>query len=58
MKPDEQFLRQQTATDEEYWEKWKQVEGKNQRFLIHIVPVIGNIDVTKAKIRSIKRTTK
>lgn len=52
--PDEQSLRQQTTTDEEYWQKWKQVEGKNQRFLIHIVPVIGNIDVTKAKIRGIK----
>lgn len=25
-------------------------EAKNQRFLIHIVPVIGNIDVTKEKI--------
>ena len=57
VKPDEQFLRQQTTTDEEYWQKWKQVEGKNQRFLIHIVPVIGYIDVTKAKIKSIKGLT-
>lgn len=34
--------------------EWKAEETKNQRFLIHIVPVIGNIDVTKAKIDSIK----
>ena len=33
---------------------WIAEESKNQRFLIHIVPVIGNIDVTKAKIESIK----
>ena len=30
--------------------KWTAEESKNQRFLIHIVPVIGNIDVTKEKI--------
>lgn len=35
-------------------EQWIADESKNQRFLIHIVPVIGNIDVTKAKIDSIK----
>ena len=29
---------------------WSEAEGKNQRFLIHIVPVIGNIDVTKEKM--------
>lgn len=34
--------------------QWESDESKNQRFLIHIVPVIGNIDVTKAKIDSIK----
>ena len=34
--------------------QWIADESKNQRFLIHIVPVIGNIDVTKAKIDSIK----
>lgn len=31
-------------------EVWISEESKNQRFLIHIVPVIGNVDVTKAKI--------
>lgn len=35
-------------------DKWIAEESKNQRFLIHIVPVIGNIDVTKAKIENIK----
>lgn len=35
-------------------QQWIADESKNQRFLIHIVPVIGNIDVTKAKIDSIK----
>ena len=29
-------------------------EEKNQRFLVHIVPVIGNIDVTKEKIDHLK----
>jgi len=33
---------------------WIDTESKNQRFLIHIVPVIGNIDVSKAKMDSIK----
>mgnify|MGYP006363021951 CR=1 FL=1 len=28
---------------------WKSVEQRNQRFLINIIPIIGNIDVTKAK---------
>jgi len=30
--------------------RWEAEEKKNQRFLVHIVPVIGNIDVTKEKI--------
>lgn len=34
--------------------KWSLEESKNQRFLIHIVPVIGNIDVTKERIEKIK----
>lgn len=33
---------------------WVAVESKNQRFLIHIVPVIGNIDVTKEKIEKLQ----
>lgn len=35
-------------------EQWIAEESKNQRFLIHIVPVIGNIDVTKEKIDKIQ----
>ena len=34
--------------------KWSLEESKNQRFLIHIVPVIGNIDVTKEKIEKLQ----
>ena len=37
---------------------WKDEEEKNQRFLIHIVPVIGNIDVTKEKIDRIQGKNK
>lgn len=33
---------------------WIAEESKNQRFLIHIVPVIGNIDVTKEKIEKLQ----
>lgn len=35
-------------------DEWKFEEAKNQRFLIHIVPVIGNIEVTKEKFDEIK----
>lgn len=37
---------------------WNEEESKNQRFLIHIVPVIGNIDVTKENIENIKGKNK
>lgn len=37
---------------------WIAEESKNQRFLIHIVPVIGNIDVTKEKIEKYKGVSK
>lgn len=33
---------------------WRNVEQRNQRFLINIIPIIGNIDVTKAKLDNIK----
>lgn len=33
---------------------WNKEESRNQRFLIHIVPVIGNIDVTKEKIERLQ----
>lgn len=34
---------------------WRNVEVMNQRFLINIIPIIGNIDVTKAKIANVNR---
>lgn len=43
-----------SPSNDEEWNVWNLEESKNQRFLIHIVPVIGNIDVTKAKIDSIQ----
>ncbi len=43
----------QPQTPEEI-KMWIAEESKNQRFLIHIVPVIGNIDVTKEKIDRIQ----
>lgn len=48
--PDEKKIRQASLSDQDYWLKWTAEEAKNQRFLIHIVPVIGNIDVTKERI--------
>lgn len=53
--PDETSLKSKAADDEEFAELWSEEEGKNQRFLIHIVPVIGNIDVTKEKIDAYKK---
>lgn len=52
--PDENKIKAETSSSKEYWEKWTAEEGKNQRFLIHIVPVIGNIDVTKEKFDNYK----
>lgn len=34
---------------------WMSVEQRNQRFLINIIPIIGNIDVTKAKFDKISK---
>ena len=34
--------------------KWMAEESKNQRFLIHIVPVIGDIDMTQEKMNKLK----
>lgn len=41
------------STKEEL-DAWNKEESRNQRFLIHIVPVIGNIDVTKEKIERLQ----
>lgn len=52
--PDEEALHAAYPNPKEYWQHWMEEEGKNQRFLVHIVPVIGNIDVTKDKIDQLK----
>ena len=55
--PDESILKSKAANDKEFAKLWSEEEGKNQRFLIHIVPVIGNIDVTKEKIDAYKKNS-
>ena len=50
-------LKNKAADTKEYVKLWNDEEGKNQRFLIHIVPVIGNIDVTKEKIDAYKKNS-
>lgn len=55
--PDEAALKSKAANDNEFAKLWNEEEGKNQRFLIHIVPVIGNIDVTKEKIDAYKKNS-
>lgn len=54
IEPNEEELHKIASDDKGYKALWENEEGKNQRFLIHIVPIIGNIDVTKAKIDSIQ----
>ena len=53
--PDYKKLKAEASSEKEFWEKWTVEEGKNQRFLIHIVPVIGNIDVKKEKFDNFRR---
>lgn len=55
--PDDAVIESKTTDSKEYARLWSEEEGKNQRFLIHIVPVIGNIDVTKEKIDTYKRNS-
>lgn len=52
--PNEELLRKQYPNPIDFNKYWREEEEKNQRFLIHIVPVIGNIDVSKEKIDRIK----
>lgn len=52
--PNETLLRESYPNPKVYAKKWTEEESKNQRFLVHIVPVIGNIDVTKEKIEKLK----
>ena len=51
---DTESLHKKYPDPKEYWKHWVEEEGKNQRFLVHIVPVIGNIDVTKEKMDNLK----
>lgn len=55
--PDVVELKNKAADTKDYVKLWNDEEGKNQRFLIHIVPVIGNIDVTKEKIDAYKKNS-
>lgn len=52
--PNEAAIRAVAEDDKDFARRWNQEEGKNQRFLIHVVPVIGNIDVTREKINRIQ----
>ncbi len=54
IEPNEEELHKKISDNKEYKKLWEIEEGKNQRFLIHIVPVIGNIDVTKEKINKLQ----
>lgn len=38
-------LEQQKITSTEGYRAWSHEESKNQRFLVHIVPVIGKLDM-------------
>ena len=52
--PDEEALKREYPNAKDYQKKWLEEETKNQRFLVHIAPVIGNIDVTKSKLDAIQ----
>ena len=52
--PNDAQLHQQYPNQQDYQRKWNEIEMSNQRFLIHIVPVIGNIDVSREKIDKLK----
>lgn len=54
VEPNEELLRSQYPDSKDYHKHWIEEESKNQRFLVHIVPVIGNVDVTKDKLDKIK----
>lgn len=53
LNPAEQKYSSINEVQKEDWQEWKNVEQRNQRFLINIIPIIGNIDVTKAKFNGI-----
>lgn len=47
---DEDSLRAQYPDKKAFVDHWVKEESKNQRFLVHVVPIIGNIDFTKKKL--------
>lgn len=51
---EEKYSTINNITKEDFAE-WRKVEQQNQRFLINIIPIIGNIDVTKAKFEDINK---
>jgi len=53
--PDEAALLKKYPNQADFQKAWSEVEMRNQRFLIHIVPVIGNIDVSQEKINWLKK---
>ena len=53
--PNEAELHRKYPNQQDFLRAWSEIEMGNQRFLIHIVPVIGNIDVSKEKIDHLKR---
>lgn len=53
--PDEAELSRMYPNQIDYQKAWNTIEMGNQRFLIHIVPVIGNIDVSQEKISRLKK---
>lgn len=52
--PNLKDLHQRYPNWKDYQNAWNAIEMSNQRFLIHIVPVIGNIDVSMEKIEHLK----
>ncbi|MBR5377881.1 MAG: hypothetical protein IK135_02050 [Bacteroidales bacterium] len=52
--PDKGRLSQLYPNSIDYQKQWHKIEERNQRFLINIVPVLGNIDSTREKIEKIK----
>ena len=55
LNPAEQKYSSILDVSKEDWQEWKNVEQHNQRFLINIIPIIGNIDVTRAKFNGIQQ---
>ena len=52
--PNKERLLQLFPNSFDYQRQWNKIEERNQRFLINIVPVLGNIDSTREKIEKIK----